>query len=241
MTTFILKLLAVLFMTIDHIGAALIWAKAGDFFWMRIIGRMAFPLFAFLAAQGCIHSRDIKRYMARLGIFALIAQPCYWLFHRFIQGAWVLEASVMVTLILGVAAVFCWQRAWLGPRRPLWCVLLVAAVAASWALSSEFAPLGTLAILFFYILRAKEEGDADAVVPGNAALSVLGGMTCIIAAAIALGYTAHIMLLLGVICAAVPMLLYEGKPGLRAGKWAFYIYYPAHLAVLGLVLLLQNT
>jgi len=239
MTAFMLKLLAVALMTIDHVGAALIRAGAGDFFWMRVMGRLAFPLFAFMVAQGCVHSRDIKRYMARLGLFALVAQPCYWLFHRFIQGEWVLESNVMLTLALGVAAVFCWQRAWLGPRQVLWAVLMVATVAASALMQSEFAPLGTIAILLFYILRPKAEGDADAAMPGNAILSVLGGMTCLIAAAIALGYTSHPALLLGVMSAAVPMLLYEGKPGPRAGKWVFYLYYPAHLLALGLVLLLR--
>ena len=86
-----IKLAAIIIMTLDHIGAILgqkglsilIPPLPSDIAgaiaaWFRVIGRMAFPLFAFFIVEGILHTRNVRRYLARLFIFAVISEPFYY-------------------------------------------------------------------------------------------------------------------------------------------------------------------
>src|SRR5205085_4973530 len=97
MTTFQIKLIAIIAMVIDHIGL---------FFFphillLRIIGRLAFPLFAWLIANGAHHSKNPTKYLTRLFLFALLAQIPFILINRLIDPSfW--ELNVLFTLFLGL-------------------------------------------------------------------------------------------------------------------------------------------
>ena len=86
-----IKLAAIIIMTLDHIGAILGQRGLSVFIsplppdiagtiaaWLRVIGRMAFPLFAFFIVEGILHTRNVKRYLSRLYIFAVISEPFYY-------------------------------------------------------------------------------------------------------------------------------------------------------------------
>lgn len=80
MSAFALKLIAVVSMLIDH--AAYTLCLAGEFsgrgyVCMRAVGRIAFPLFAFMIVNGFEKTRDVRRYFSRLALFAVISQPMY--------------------------------------------------------------------------------------------------------------------------------------------------------------------
>ena len=69
--TDLLKLIAITAMLIDHIGGAF-FPEVGAFRW---IGRVAFPIFCYCMTVGLLYTRDVKRYLGRLAVFALISQP----------------------------------------------------------------------------------------------------------------------------------------------------------------------
>ena len=75
LSNFDLKIFAIIFMIIDHIGYFFSFALSSDvYITFRIIGRLAMPIFAYLVAEGIYYTKDIKKYIARLGIFAIVTQ-----------------------------------------------------------------------------------------------------------------------------------------------------------------------
>ena len=90
-----LKLLAMLTMTIDHIGVQLF----PGILWLRIVGRLAFPIYAYMIAEGCRHTRSRKKYFLRIAGLAALCQGVYW----FAMGS--LYMSILVTFSLSVVLI----------------------------------------------------------------------------------------------------------------------------------------
>ena len=76
MTSFVLKIIAIITMFIDHLG----YAVFNRFSPLNFIGRISFPIFAFQISEGYIHTKNVKKYLARLFIFSLISQIPFYLF-----------------------------------------------------------------------------------------------------------------------------------------------------------------
>ncbi len=115
LTAFHLKLIALTTMIIDHVGAVFPFPTLADSM-LRGIGRMAFPIYAFLIAEGCRYTRSRERYLLRLGIFALISElPFDWAFYpRSLQlqgpGIHFLSVTnVFYTMFLAVACIHIWE------------------------------------------------------------------------------------------------------------------------------------
>ncbi len=126
MSVFAMKLMAVVSMVIDHIGIFLYprFASAQTYELLRAVGRLAFPIFAFLIVNGFEKTHDVKRYLTRLVAFAAISQIPYVVgshFNRYPDGvtAVVLSGRWFVCLIFLV--VIC--AAWLGAVRMDWTVI----------------------------------------------------------------------------------------------------------------------
>ena len=105
-----LKLIAILSMLLDHIGAVF-FPEHPAFRW---VGRLAFPIFCYCMTVGLLYTRDIKRYLGRLGLFALISQPCYILAtHPWDwQTEW-MNWNIFFTLFLSLLAMWGFQtRRW---------------------------------------------------------------------------------------------------------------------------------
>lgn len=100
MTGFILKLIAVITMVLDHIKYAV---PATDCFLTKYFGRISFPIFAFLVTEGWIHTRSRKKYFIRMIIFALISQIPFMLFRTLVADKFLL--NIMFTFILGILAI----------------------------------------------------------------------------------------------------------------------------------------
>lgn len=164
-----LKTLAMIIMLIDHIGAFLIDHNDPLYWPLRSVGRLAFPIFCFLIAEGAYYTRSMPRYLARLAAFAIINTPPYNLVHG---SKWYSPDNVNVffTLFFGLAAIYSITEL---PRSifrrlgkfgladseaactlfglPL-CVLCY--FAAYW-MNTDYGEYGVAAILIFWLLRRR--------------------------------------------------------------------------------------
>lgn len=169
LTAFHLKLLAMTFMLIDHIGCFLLNRDTDIYIICRSWGRLAFPIFCFLIAEGARHTHSLPQYMARLAAFAFISTPPFNLVHGERWYAFD-HLNVFFTLFFGLAAVAAVKE--LSPRilrrlgkvslsqNEFVCVLLALPVCAAlywaaYALNTDYGGYGVAAIVLFWLLREK--------------------------------------------------------------------------------------
>ncbi|MEI3578668.1 MAG: TraX family protein [Acutalibacteraceae bacterium] len=204
MTGFQLKLLAMLAMTADHIGAVFF----PEIPLLRWIGRLAMPVLCFFIGEGLRHTRSPRRYLLRLTGFALLSElPFDLAFYGGIEWG---HQNVYFTLALGLLALWAIQSRGMEG----WLLALTAALAAE-LLGCDYGMYGVLLILLLdRFHRARSEQLAAAALLN---LTFFGLRT----------QTLSLI--------ALPLLwLYNGKRG-RDDRRLFYLYYPAHLCVLGIL------
>lgn len=210
---FSLKLIAVAAMTVDHISAVFFPSEI----WMRLIGRLTMPIMAFLVAEGYHYTRSVRKYLFRLLIFAIVSQVPYMLAFGFNN------LNVMFTLAISVLLLAI-ETSYMSNllRVLLTFSLLLVSVFCDWSL------FGVLFAYVFYRYRGNFKRQAFAFcivvvlqIAVHALMSFPRG---------SLDYFVNA----GTI-AALPLLsLYNLRRG-RDVRYFFYIYYPAHLAVLALL------
>ena len=208
-----LKWIALVTMILDHVGVALLTPGSGIYWAARLIGRLAFPLYCFLLVEGFVHTRDVKRYLARLMVFALISELPFDLIHG--PTTWVEAISrqnVYFTLTIGLATLIGYVRLQ-NQNQPIpavvWCMLMSG---LAWILRTDYDFAGVALICIFYRFRQEPQMRA-----------VWGSGT----------------LLLAISPTEWPALLdfwliscYNGRRGNDGWKWLFYAAYPVHLLLL---------
>lgn len=207
LSTFQLKWIAIITMLIDHVGAVLFPYEMG----FRIVGRIAFPIFCFLIVEGFSHTKDVRRYMLRLGIFALISELPYDLaFHgefTFSEGQ-----NVFFTLLFGVFMMYLLS---MDNGIPVKILVVFSVFVLAEVLNTDYSGRGILLILIYYLFREKKVIGLPAGALWN------------------LSYGWGMIQCFGVF--ATPFLVfYNGKRGPKI-KYFFYVFYPAHLFVLYLL------
>ena len=139
LTSYHLKLIAAFAMLLDHIGAIL-YPEAD---WLRMLGRISFPLFLWLLVQGETHTRNVWRYGLRLGVLALISQPIYQIAFETSQ------LNVLFHLLIGLV---CLRVTREQPTLtfPVW---MLAALGTE-LLDISYGSYGIILLLFFRYFRA---------------------------------------------------------------------------------------
>lgn len=215
-----LKLIACLTMLIDHVGAVLIPSTM-----MRLIGRLSFPIYCFLLAQGAHHTKHPLRYLLRLGIVAVVAElPYDLLFYGRLTFA---QQSVMVTLVLGLSMALLLQRL---QKYSLKLLVVVLFCAAADVLRASYGGWGIAMVALFVLTEGLQYKRLLQLVGLVFINWYIPSVTVTY-----MGITVPLQ-----VCGAaaiVPIAMYSGKK-LSASKslqWGFYVFYPAHLALLWLL------
>lgn len=216
----ILKLIAALSMLIDHAGLLLFPGAH----WMRVAGRLAFPIYAYFIAEGFRYTRSRRRYFLRVFLLGAACQTVYTVADRTLYLGILLTFSFSILLMWLLDAARRAFRENSRARVPLAAALLAALAAA--ALLCRFV---TVDYGFFGILTPVLVSLFEDKYSRLAALSL--GLAAVATAELLAGSKAQLASAL-----AVPLLaLYNGKPGRYRLKYFFYIFYPAHLAVLQMI------
>lgn len=211
-----LKLIALVTMTVDHAGMILF----PRIMWLRIIGRLAFPIFAYMIAEGCRHTRSMGKY---LGTMALLALGCQ-IVDYLEQGS--LYQSILVTFSLSIGLIWLLQIAE-KKRNALWIILCALGFAGVYCFCQVLP--GVLSGTDFHV----DYGFLGVLVPVAVYLGRKKWQRLLLFA-LALGVLCYHLAGVQWYCLlAVPLVaLYNGQRGRRNMKWLFYIYYPAHLAAI---------
>lgn len=167
MNGFQLKMLAVVTMFIDHIGAFLLDYNDALYPLCRSVGRLAFPIFCLMIAEGAQHTRSISKYLGRLTACALISTPPYNLVHGEVWYS-LENKNVFFTLFLGLLAIVFIQKGAPWALRKLGkaslaenekaCLLfslpfIIWLYSFAYDLNTDYGGYGVAAIVIFYILR----------------------------------------------------------------------------------------
>ena len=215
-----LKIIAAITMTLDHMGLMLF----PRVLLLRILGRLAMPIYAYMIAEGCKYTRNRKKYFGMVFGLGALCQTVYWFVDQD------LYFSILITFSLSILTVYALQN-WKEKKSLLSSLLFAGAVAAVYGLNRVFEiDYGFWGCMLpvFAAIPHKTKYDRWPV-----SILTLGlGMVLL---ALDLGDIQIFSLL------ALPLLLaYSGKRGQWNLKYFFYIFYPAHLVILeGIALLVR--
>lgn len=217
-------------MCIDHVGAVFfpwdfpVWIGGSAYPLLRLVGRLSFPIFAFLLSEGAVHTSNWRKYALRLLILFVLSEGIYdLLFHGSIF--YPQNQNIMLTLLIGLLSIQ--ADIWLNRKLPgtvgevLGILTALLGCAAAELLCADYGLYGILLIYLFYRVRKSRLGQ----------LLVLAGMNAFLYGGIQTF----------AVFAWIPIALYDGTPGLRNRIFrdGFYLFYPLHLAVLLLLLNLR--
>ena len=149
-----LHILAMTFMLMDHLWATLLSSQM----WLTHVGRLAFPIFAFLAVEGYFHTRSFKRYALRMLLFAVLSEVPFDLMY----GGTVfypVHQNVIWTLLLGLLGIRLMETARAKGKRWLYILTCAAVVVLGFALGTlgmvDYYGAGVLTVFAFYFFRER--------------------------------------------------------------------------------------
>lgn len=235
--THFLKLIAIIAMLIDHLGAR-VFPQYSE---MRIIGRLAFPIFAYCIAAGCVFTRNIGLYAIRMALMAIVVQPLYvtamghqsmmsfdWAhnFYRMdliFKHYYLPKPSILFTLLAGILVI--WT---IRDKKYLLTLIMTALI---WYLKGhlDYGEKGVLLMVLFYVLRDRPVASFAWV----AGLMVWWGIPALqnrISLNMNLFLTTQFYAVL-----ALPLIYIPFNTGMKINKYVFYVFYPAHLALIYLL------
>ena len=220
----VLKLIAVVTMLIDHIGAILF----PRMMFLRMIGRISFPIFAFMIAEGCFYTSNKAKYVFNLSVFAVISQIVKIVFNDND------DLNVMFTFTAAVILIFVSDKIIENIKNNkikesvylyllLMCVIGIIYVINSHS-EFQYAIWGCFTPLIIYLSNyIKTEKN------------ILQVKTVMLILALTLIYMDYGGVQSYAYLSVFPLMLYSGKKGNMLPKYFFYTFYPMHLLILYII------
>lgn len=231
LTSFHLHIMAMAFMLCDHIWATVV--SGND--WMTNIGRIAFPIFAFMIAEGFFYTKDIKKYAKKMFVFALISEVPF----NLVVGSRIfypIHQNVLWTFLIGIGLMWINENA-KGEKLPKRFLVAVITVIMGYILGiisfCDYYSSGILTVLVFYFFRGRKWQNfvLQALCLWYINTEILSGFYYeweIFGTKIEVLRQSFAML------ALIPIWLYKGKQGFynKGIKAFYYWFYPVHLLIL---------
>lgn len=227
MSAFVLKIIALISMTCDHSSDAIF----GHFTFLNYIGRISFPIFAFQISEGYVHTKNLKKYLLRLFVFALISQIPFMMFMSIYSSSFYL--NIFFTLFLGLVsiAIFDYLSKMNYENKYLHYLYVFLGISSAIFIAflanlihCDYGYYGVAIIFIFYLFKK------------NKLLMNIAFILCTISfylKRILLSVNSKIYIVL-VIFTCLPLMfinLYNNKKG-KDTKYLLYLFYPLHLLVL---------
>lgn len=239
-STAALHVIAMLFMLMDHLWATLLPAQD----WLTCVGRIAFPIFAFMVVEGYFHTHSVKKYAQRLLVFALLSEIPFDLMYG---GTWFypVHQNVIWTFLLGLSGIHLMET--VRKKQKIWayvavCVIVVILGSVLGTLGMvDYYGAGVLTVFIFYFFRGRKWwclfGQILALYWVN--VKMLGGLMYPVRLfGMDLEFCQQGLALL----ALLPIWLYRGRQGYHSKTFQYicYAFYPVHMLILVLLLNYAN-
>lgn len=224
MTTFDIKLIAIITMIIDHIGV-FFFPKILMF---RLIGRLSFFLLAWLIANGAHYTHSFKKYLIRLFTLALVSQLPYFLANRQIDHSfWSLNA--VFTLFLGLLAIGLINK---NKNKLIWLIISLGCAGVAELIKADFGAIGVSTIIAFYLFF----DNLKMMILSQLFISSLTLAPFLAYLFIPLPTNLNIADLVRPIglLSLIFIAFYNHKEGPKA-KYLFYLFYPLHFLLIYLM------
>ena len=228
MDTSLLKLLALIFMLIDHIGARVLTGVPE----LRIIGRMAFPLYAWCLVVGSVKTSNPARYILRMLIMAVISQPLYMmgLQHTYQELNILFTLTIALAAIWGIRRKFCFSQIW----APVLCYVLLGFIQV------DYGWKGLTFILVLYLARESRSGLIAAFLAyalfwgtsSSAVTEIFGWKLPFLRWEGIKQPLQAFFKLQGMVWLSLPLIAIPMNSGFKMPKWLGYALYPMHLVLL---------
>ena len=215
MSSFVLKIIAIITMFIDHIGYAIF----GNFSFFNYIGRISFPIFAFQISEGYTHTKNLKKYFLRLFIFAIISQIPFMLFGKIISNDFSL--NIFFTLLLGLVCIYIYDKS----KYKILSIIafILIGILAEFA-HCDYGFYGVAIIFLFYVFK-------NDIIKSSIAFMIATAVKYLVPILKHGFYDVYLYLF---ICTLLPIIfisLYNGKKG-KDTKYLLYLFYPIHLLLI---------
>ena len=226
-----LKLIAILAMTIDHVADLIYPGMPNNIICviMHLIGRLTAPIMFFFICEGFFYTKNLKKYISRLFIFSIISHFAYCFafginFIPFSTGEIFNQTSIMWTLAWSVVALYI---AYGENKLKEWHKYVLIILLNLVTFSADWSSIGLMIIVSMY----EHRGNLNKQM-GN---MILWSLIYIIVSFIFVNKV-YALVQLGIILVYPLLKLYDGTKGnLKWMKWFFYVYYPLHLIIIGIL------
>lgn len=232
-----LHILAMAFMLLDHMLATVIIGQQ----WMTVVGRLAFPIFAFLLVEGFYHTHDIRKYLKRMLIFALVSEIPFDLMAE--GGVFVpFHQNVMWTFLIALLGM--WELEKVRKKENMWEKLLLSAlivmgtVLLGTVTFVDYFGFGVMMVYVFYFFRERKWWNflLQFLLLLYINQELIGGRCFPITVG---SFSFELAEQTFALFALIPIWLYRGRQGIRSKgfRWFCYAFYPAHCLILALIAL----